>query len=190
LSSASLDFEPTLEGIRAHIDLLAGQSGAPVTVVIDGPSGSGKTTLAQLLAEAWPERAAVTFHLDDVYPGWEGLAAGSAISAHVLAHRAQGKPAHWQRYDWALGEHAEWNTVDPLRPLIVEGCGSLTEIAAECAQVRLWVEAPDDLRQQRALGRGGEDFEAHWGMWNQQFVDFVAHANPVGFATMTVRATR
>ena len=165
-------------------------SDTPATVIIDGPSGAGKTTLAQLVAESWPEQTAVTFHLDDVYPGWEGLAAGSAISAQLLSYRAQGKPAHWQRYNWLSGEHAEWNTLDPFRPLIVEGCGSLTSVSSDCAQVRLWVEAPDGLRKQRALGRGGEDFDAHWSMWEEQYAQFLERANPVGFATMRVRATR
>jgi uridine kinase len=190
LSSNKAQFDPTLETILRHISEAMAVTSAPLTVLIDGPSGAGKTTLAQLIAENWPHGGAEVFHLDDVYPGWEGLVAGSAITEALLSVRASGKPAHWQRFDWHADAHAEWNEIDPLHPLIVEGCGCLTSISAKSAQVRLWVQAPDDLRQLRALARGGEDYESHWQMWDDQFARFVVEADPVSFATMRIQATR
>ena len=51
-------------------------------VLVDGPSGSGKTTLATRLGILL--RLPV-IHMDDFYPGWSGLAAGSdIIAASVL----------------------------------------------------------------------------------------------------------
>ena len=47
-------------------------------VLVDGPSGSGKTTLATRLGTLL--RLPV-IHMDDFYPGWSGLAAGSDIIA-------------------------------------------------------------------------------------------------------------
>ena len=52
-------------------------SPAPVIIAIDGRSGSGKTTLAIELAARLREHHKVSlFHLEDIYPGWNGLAAG------------------------------------------------------------------------------------------------------------------
>src|SRR6476661_4492660 len=43
-------------------------------VAVDGPSGAGKTTLAAEVADAL---GAPTIHMDDLYPGWDGLAAST-----------------------------------------------------------------------------------------------------------------
>ncbi|MEO8095730.1 MAG: hypothetical protein ABI632_12485, partial [Pseudolysinimonas sp.] len=50
---------------------LAIASGPRPVVLIDGRSGAGKTTLARELA---PLVGAQLVSLDDVYPGWDGLA--------------------------------------------------------------------------------------------------------------------
>lgn len=193
MSSGEFEFEPGLDAILQHIaerTAVLPEGIAAPTVIIDGPSGAGKTTLAQMLSQQWGEGRASVFHLDDVYPGWGGLAEGAAVAQTLLLQRAAGKPAHWQRYDWLTAQHAEWNMLDPFRPLIVEGCGSLTAAITNASQVRLWVGAPDDLRKQRALGRGGEDYDAHWSQWDEQFTAFVLRATPVQYSTMTVAATR
>lgn len=60
--------------------------GAPV-VVIDGRSGSGKTSLAGMMAQALRTggvRGLQVAHLDDWYPEWHGLAAGTAITERLL----------------------------------------------------------------------------------------------------------
>src|SRR5690606_29833513 len=56
------------------LSAIAGQTRA--VVLIDGRSGSGKTTLATALAARLPGTQLV--RLDDFYPGWDGLEAGSA----------------------------------------------------------------------------------------------------------------
>ncbi|MEZ5188733.1 MAG: hypothetical protein R2723_09135 [Microbacterium sp.] len=65
---------------------------ARVAVLIDGQSGAGKTTLAALLRDGW--RGAVeVVALDDVYPGWDGLAAGAdAAREQILEPWAAGSP--------------------------------------------------------------------------------------------------
>ena len=68
---------------------------APITIVIDGPSGAGKTWLANYLASAWPRNRRVEIlHMDDVYPGWDGLVAGSQVVSDLLVNqRALSRPA-------------------------------------------------------------------------------------------------
>ncbi len=45
-------------------------------ILIDGRSGSGKTELARAIVDDWP--GAQLVRLDEVYPGWHGLAAASS----------------------------------------------------------------------------------------------------------------
>ena len=69
-------------------------SPAPVIIAIDGRSGAGKTTLAIELAARLREHHKVSlFHLEDIYPGWNGLAAGieryvSTVLAPLQPRRA------------------------------------------------------------------------------------------------------
>jgi para-aminobenzoate synthetase len=51
---------------------------APVIIAIDGRSGAGKTTLAIELAATLRNHHKVSlFHLEDIYPGWDGLSPAS-----------------------------------------------------------------------------------------------------------------
>ena len=88
-------------------------------VLIDGRSGAGKSTLA---AELAPLLGAQLVSLDDLYPGWDGLAAGSA-AVHETVLRAV--DPGWRRWDWASSREAEWHPVDPELPIVIEGCSPL-----------------------------------------------------------------
>src|SRR5690606_5198159 len=63
-------------------------------LLIDGRAGAGKTTLACAVAAAWP--AAALVHLEDVYPGWDGLDAASA----AVAEEILGPPSAHTSWDW------------------------------------------------------------------------------------------
>ncbi|ANS78556.1 hypothetical protein SGUI_1160 [Serinicoccus hydrothermalis] len=145
-------------------------SGDAVTVVaVDGPSGSGKTVLARALAR---DLGAPLLHMDDLYPGWDGLAQASGLLAEqVLEPLSRGERAAYRRWDW----HADgWAPepvpveVEPGGVLVVEGCGSSVGPAAEHAAVRVWVEAEDGLRMRRGIARDGETFRPHWERWAAQ----------------------
>ncbi|RFA19490.1 hypothetical protein B7R25_11705 [Subtercola boreus] len=157
----------------------------PVTrhvVLIDGRSGSGKTDLATALAERWPAPV-VLVRLDDIYPGWDGLdAASSHIHDELLAPAAP----RWQRYDWATARPAEWSSVDPALPLIVEGMGSLSRQNAPLATLRVWVELDGTTRRRRALARDGSTYEPHWERWAAQERAFIARENPRALADVVL----
>ena len=164
---------------------MAGAGPAPV-VLIDGPSGAGKSTLADRIAAAWPDgQTPVLVRLDDIYPGWQGLdGAISHLTRHVLAPRAAGRPAAWQRYDWASGTVAEWHPVDPARPLIVEGCGALAAEHLPFSEIRIWLAADDGIRKQRALARDGDLFRSHWDEWQEEWEAYLGREDPEHAATI------
>ena len=161
--------------------------------LIEGPSGSGKTTLASTLQQhlaTYLGANIAVLHLDDLYPGWSGLAQGSALAAELIQQRAAGRTVRWQRYDWATGQPGQWQELAPDHPLIVEGCGALNSTTAQHADVRMWLDAPVALRQQRAFDRGGEDYENHWSEWDEQYAEYVAAHRPRAFANITRVATQ
>ncbi|WP_241981277.1 AAA family ATPase [Cryobacterium algoritolerans] len=170
---------------------LAGAGPTPV-VLIDGPSGAGKSTLADRLAAAWPSGGPKPelVRLDDIYPGWQGLdAAIEHLTRHVLAPRADGLPAAWQRYDWANARAAEWHPVDPAHPLIVEGCGALAAAHLRFSEIRIWLRADDGVRKRRALARDGDLFRSHWDEWQHEWETYLGRDDPERGATIRLSGT-
>ena len=137
--------------------------GAGRLVCIDGPAGSGKTTLAAALAAARP--TALVLHMDDLYDGWDGLAAGIAQLDALLTAHATGRPGTVRRYDWHAGGYAEEIDVVPAPLLVVEGVGSGAAGHADRIGALAWVSAPDEERWRRGLERDGPDAEPHWRRW-------------------------
>lgn len=153
-------------------------------VLIDGRAGSGKSVLAGRTAT---RIGAQLLALDDLYPGWRGLAAGSATVSRAL------REGGYRRYDWASEQFAEWVPFESDAPLVIEGCGAITRENLSAAKrwarkqstkelrgpldepvhelqlvQAIWLEAPEPLRRARALGRDGEIFAPHWREWATQ----------------------
>ncbi len=186
----SASFTPELSDVLAVIETRLVSHGGNVTVVIDGPSGAGKSTIADFLVANWPSTSQPVqlVRMDDIYAGWDGLEAAAAVAETILIAKDSGEYARWQQYDWQTGELTHWHGVDPHRPLIVEGCGSLGPDTARTANFRIWVSVADDIRRERALSRGGEDFESHWDARDAQFQARLRRENPKRFANMILAA--
>jgi uridine kinase len=159
-------------------------------VLIDGASGTGKTSLAAELAARWPtDRQMIVVHMDDLYGGWDGLAAGIlALEVSLMTPRSRGQDAHLGSYIWVTESWDDGQVIPAGVDVIVEGCGSFGPVLAKMAAARIWLEAPEHLRRERALGRGAEDFERHWDMWEQQFQQFERRVQPSERASLRVRA--
>lgn len=155
------------------------------TVLIDGRSGAGKSMLADRISLGWPGSAVV--RLDDIYPGWDGLAwASDHVREELLAPRAAGRPGRWRRWDWIVGAPAEWHTVAAGGRLIVEGVGALTPASRALADLGIWVDAPDADRRRRALARDGDTYRPHWDRWAAQEEVFLAQHRPRAVADLVV----
>jgi uridine kinase len=147
-------------------------AGRRVVVLIDGRSGAGKTVLAEALAL---RLGAQLVSLDDVYPGWDGLEAGSdAVHETVLRPRAPG----WTRWDWAAARAAEWHPLDPNRALVIEGCGALSRANRALATFGIWIEVDADERRRRSSLRDYGRFDRYWQPWAAQEDAFIARERP------------
>jgi len=197
---ADLRFTPEVDAVWQHVEDAireparsnGGGGARGALVLIDGASGTGKTSLADEMAARWPTgRNVVVVHMDDLYGGWNGLAAGIlALELSLLTPRAAGRDAHLRSFNW-ITETWENGLVIPAHvDVIVEGCGSFGPMEANGADALIWLEAPENLRRQRALGRGAEDFERHWDMWEQQFDQYLQRSDPAERASLTVQSNR
>ena len=142
------------------------RAGATRVLAVDGPAGSGKSTLAARLA---PRLDAPVLTMDDIYPGWDGLAEAAALVVRsVLEPLAQDRPARYRRYDWIRHEYADLVDVPAAPVLALEGCACGSRIVAPYISLLLWVEAPEDVRFDRGIARDGEKFRPHWERWARQ----------------------
>ncbi|MFF1572839.1 hypothetical protein ACFVWR_08835 [Leifsonia sp. NPDC058292] len=191
MSSSVRESALRLRGAVTQAVSAARDSGRHPIVLIDGPSGAGKSSLADLLVSDWPEDVPPQLvRMDDVYPGWGGLdAASSAIERDLLAPFRAGAAAGWLRWDWTVGAPAEWNAVSRNRPLIVEGCGTLSRENSQLADLALWLDADDRLRKRRALARDGLSFATHWDQWQHDFERYVLREHPRANASLVLDVT-
>jgi hypothetical protein len=189
-----LSAHPEIDALLARVaeaDAAASAAGRASVVLIDGPAGAGKSTLADLLVDRWPGAGSPTLvRMDDLYPGWGGLAEGSInLGVELLAPRRSGAIGRWQQYDWSLQRLDTWTVVDGARPLVVEGCGTLSRANAPLADLRIWLTADDGVRKDRALRRDRGGFDAHWDHWQAQFDDFLARETPAAHADVVLDVT-
>ncbi|MBT1001410.1 aminodeoxychorismate synthase component I [Paenarthrobacter sp. DKR-5] len=165
-----------------------GGPGRPVIIAVDGRSGSGKTTLAvELAARLREHRSVSVFHLEDIYPGWNGLEAGvERYVSTALAPLSQGLAAEWLAWDWSLSHDGERRTTRPADVVVVEGVGAGARAARELLDAVIWLDAAEDERKHRALDRDGDTFAPHWDEWAWQEAQWLAADDVAAAADVTV----
>lgn len=133
-----------------------------VVVLLDGLTGSGKTTLACALVQALAENVELNgprvLTVEELVPGWDGLAEGVARCSEILAALGRGEPGSAERWDWERMVPGGRIVVPPLHGsvLVVEGCGALAAAAHDLPGMdvlRVLIQAPDELRHGRLAER-------------------------------------
>jgi uridine kinase len=136
-------------------------------VVVDGPSGAGKTDFANALTERLP--SAQLLHMDDLYPGWDGLAQAVAdLHDRILVQLSRGERAAYREWDWKHGRYAGWRSLIAADLLLVEGVGSGARPGSQFVSTLIWLEADRGERYRRAMERDGESYQPHWRRWAAQ----------------------
>lgn len=161
-----------------------------VFIAVDGRAGAGKTSIVVELARLLRRRRSVAVvHLQDMYPGWDGLAEGvERCAVNVLPPLLRGQAAQWRSWDWPLGADGEERVTEPSDIVILEGVGAGSAVLrAHCVAV-VWVEAPADHRQRRAVEGKDEAYAANWDRWAAQEDAWLAVDDVPSAAAVTVTA--
>ena len=162
---------------------------APVIIAVDGRSGAGKTTLAVELAARLRQHHKVSlFHLEDIYPGWNGLMPGiERYVGTVLKPLSEGMAAEWISWDWDKHYDGGLNVTLPAEIVIVEGVGAAADAARPMLDAVVWVESPGDDRRRRALTRDGSTYEPYWDSWAAQEDQWLSTDQVVAAADVRVQ---
>lgn len=154
-------------------------------MAIEGRSGAGKTLLAGRIAA---EAGCPLLHMDDLYPGWEGLeAAVPLVRAWILQPLARGEDPRWRRHDWERGAPGAWQHTPVQELLVIEGCGSGARQLRPFLSVLAWVHAPDEVRAARLDAReDAADYAPYRSLWARQEQGFYADHRPREHADLVV----
>jgi uridine kinase len=185
---ADLDQQKLIEALSTKIlDQIDHGNQTPI-VLIDGRAGSGKSTFAEKLQQQLfrdGESAPRVIHMDNIFEGWEGLSLGSDYMVRfILNPLARKETASWQDWSWVKNERSSWREFSGGTPLIVEGCGALTERSKEHAFLSLWLEASEETRRARWIER--ERHLDKFDFWAAQELDFYAREKSKSLANLVI----
>jgi uridine kinase len=144
--------------------------GKPTCIVgVDGPSGSGKSTFARRLASVCD---APIIEIDD-FVSWRSFAGWwPRFNREVLEPLSRGESIRWGVRDWdndEFGDAVNGFKELPWSPLVIfDGITCTRAAAGGTIALRVWVDAPGDLRLQRGIDRDGESYRELWLDWIRQ----------------------
>lgn len=162
--------------------------GRELTVVgIGGHGAAGKTTLARALATAVD---AVQVVSTDSF--WNGSQFDlGRLRTQVLDELLAGRDAAYDEWDWAARRTNGRRTVSHGGVVVVEGVCALHRMFRDDQQVRVWVDAPVEVRLDRGVARDGEAMRSTWtDVWMPNEDAYVRADEPVACAHLVVDGTR
>ena len=178
-----------IEKISKQVLELIDRGNQTPIILIDGRAGSGKSTFAEALQQQLfrdGESAPRVIHMDNIFEGWDGLALGSDYMVRfILQPLARRETASWQDWSWVKNQRSSWREFSGGTPLIVEGCGSLTERSKEHADISIWLEASEEVRRERWIQR--ERHLEKFDFWAAQELDFYAREKSQSLADLVIK---
>ena len=149
-------------------------------VGIGGHGAAGKTTLAHSVPDAQ------VVGTDEFWDGEEFEL--SRLRAEVLDRILRGNPAEYRAYSWELqAPVAEPRRVLPQGVIVVEGVCALHRLFREAYDLRIWVDAPRELRLARGVARDGEEARRVWkNEWMPSEDRYVRRDDPISAAHLIV----
>lgn len=176
-------------------------------VAVDGRSGSGKSTLTRALADCLGAAVVVT---DDFYAGgddavWELRSAEqkarevidwARLRAEALEPLARGEQASWRPLDFEPG--VGWRgwrdepvLVGPADVVVVDGAYSARPELDDLVDLRVLVEAREDVRRARVVKREGAEFAARWhAIWDEAEDHYFTNVRPPSSFDLVVDGER
>ncbi len=158
----------------------AARRGGGLTLVgIGGRGASGKSTLARAIPDA-------QIVCTDEF--WDGESFEiSRLAREVVTPLSHGEAARFASYDWTAGKQRGTRVVEPDGVVVVEGVCALHRQLRDAYAVRVWVEAPPDVRLERGVARDGEESRRTWeNVWMPSEDRYVERDDPVGCAHVVV----
>lgn len=150
-----------------------------VLVGIGGRGGAGKSTLAASIPRA-------TVVPTDAFWDGEGFDL-SRVKREVLRPLLRGETARYAAYDWLAQAPAGTRSVEPAGVVVIEGVCALHRMFRDAYHVRVWVEAPYEVRLARGVARDGEAARATWvETWMPREDSYVEHDDPIPSAHLVV----
>jgi len=151
-----------------------------VLVGIGGHGGSGKTTLASLIP------GAQVVGTDEFWDGAEFEL--SRLRAEVFDPILNGDQATYHAFSWELqAPFPEPRVARPEGLIVIEGVCALHRIFRRAYDLRIWVDAPRDLRLARGIERDGEGARRTWEeRWLPSEDRYVERDDPISAADLIV----
>jgi hypothetical protein len=122
---------------------------------------------------------------------WDGSGFDlSRLRREVFDPILRGAPARFASFDWVARAARGERVVEPSGIVVVEGVCALHRMFRDEYQLRIWVDAPRELRLARGVARDGEAARSTWEeVWMPNEDRYVADDDPVSAADLIVDGT-
>jgi len=168
---------------RPVLELVAAAARSPLALVgIGGHGGAGKTTLARAIP------GAQIVSTDEFWIGTDFDL--ERLRREVVEPLTRAEPARFASYDWGARSLRGERVVAPSGVVVVEGVCALHRMLRDAYAVRVWVDAPYDVRLARGIARDGEGARATWvERWIPSEERYVRRDDPIACAHVVVDGT-
>ena len=171
-----MDPRPVIELIDAAVE----RNGRELILVgIGGRGGAGKTTLARAVP------GAQVVSTDEFWNGADFDI--PRLEREVVTPLSEGRAGRFSSYDWVAKRLRGSRTVEPEGIVVIEGVCALHSLLRDAYAVRVWVEAPADVRLARGIERDGEDARSTWvDVWMPSEDRYVERDDPISCAHLVI----